>query len=136
MFSAIFVNALPFDRIEQKRESLELCADALDVSDNVLIMFPEGTRSMTGEIQPFRKGIGILTAGTARLVVPAYIDGAFNAWSKGMRLPRPQNLRVIIGKPMNFTRHPRTEEGFMQVAREVEAAVKQLQAEASGALRR
>lgn len=130
MFSAVFVNALPFDRVKHKRESLELCADVLDVSEQVLIMFPEGSRSPTGDIQPFRKGIGILTAGTDRAVVPAYIDGACHAWPKGVRLPRPRRVRVWIGDPMTFSHVPRTEEGFLQVAREVESAVKHLQASA------
>jgi len=132
MFSAIFVNALPFDRTEEKRRSLELCADVLDVSDNVLVMFPEGTRSTTGEIQSFKKGLGVLTAGTDRLVVPAYIDGAFQAWPKGARMPRPRRVRVLIGEPIDFGHLPRTDEGFLQVAHDVEAAVRTLQAGARG----
>ena len=125
-FSAVFINAIPFDRLEKKRESLELCADVLDVSDNVLVMFPEGSRSSTGEMQPFKKGIGILTAGTPRLVMPAYIDGAHGTWDKGSRLPTPKKIRVMLGEPMSFGQVPRTDEGFLQVAREVEAAVRKL----------
>ena len=125
-FSAVFINALPFDRVEKKRESLELCADLLAVSDQVLIMFPEGTRSLTGAIQPFKQGIGILVAGTPRQVVPAYIDGAYAAWPKGSRFPRPRRVRVIIGAPLDFAHVPRTPEGFRQVACDVEAAVRQL----------
>ncbi len=125
-FSVVFINALPFDRKGNKRESLELCADLLDISDRVLIMFPEGTRSVTGEIQPFKRGVGILTAGTQQLVVPAYIDGAHAAWPKGAMFPKPKRVRVFIGGPISFERVPRTEEGFLQVARQVEAAVRQL----------
>lgn len=125
-FSAVFINAIPFDRREKKRESLELCADVLDVAQRALIMFPEGTRSPTGEMQPFKKGIGILTAGTDRLVVPAYLQGAYAAWPKDTALPRPRRVRVFIGEPMSFRHVPRTDEGFAQVAREVEAAVRAL----------
>ncbi|MDP2653449.1 MAG: lysophospholipid acyltransferase family protein [Candidatus Omnitrophota bacterium] len=124
--SAIFVNALPFDRLEKKRESLELCADVLDVAENVLIMFPEGTRSLTGEIQTFKAGIGILTAGTDRLVLPAYIDGAFRAWPKGCKFPRPRRVRVIIGQPMSFKAAARDKEGFLNVAQQLENAVRDL----------
>lgn len=125
-FSAVFINAVPFDRFEKKRESLELCADLLDVSDRVLIMFPEGTRSLTGAIQPFKRGIGILVAGTDRQVVPAFIDGAHAAWPTGSRFPRPWRVRVILGAPRGFAQVLRTPEGFEQVAREVEAAVRQV----------
>ncbi len=124
--SAVFINAVPFDRRAGKRESLELCADLLDVSDRVLIMFPEGTRSLTGAIQTFKQGIGILAASTDRRVVPAFIDGAHAAWPKGSRCPRPRRVRVVLGTPLEFQCVPRTREGFQQVAGEVEAAVRQL----------
>jgi len=128
-FSAVFVNALPFDRIDKKRESLEMCSAVLNVPKQVLIMFPEGTRSMTGEIQPFKQGIGILVAGTDRLVVPAYIKGAFEAWPKNSKIPWPKHVSVIIGEPMRFSHIPRTQEGFIKVAREMEAAVKRLRSQ-------
>lgn len=124
--SAVLINALPFDRREEKRKSLELCADVLDAADQALIMFPEGTRSVDGRLQPFKKGIGILVAGTQRAVVPAYIDGAYDAWPKGSRIPKPRRVRVVIGRPLAFPHVARTEEGFLQVAREVEAAVRAL----------
>jgi 1-acyl-sn-glycerol-3-phosphate acyltransferase len=128
-FSAVFINAVPFDRLEHKRESLELCADLLHASDRILIMFPEGTRSMTGEIQPFKKGIGILAAGTGTRVVPAYIDGAHAAWPKGSRWPRPARVRVMLGEPLDFSDTPRTDEGIAHVTQTVEAAVRRLQAQ-------
>lgn len=124
--AAILFNALPFDRMDKKRQGLELCADVLNVSEQVLIMFPEGTRSMSGEIQPFKQGIGILTAGTERWVVPAYIQGAFAAWPKGSRLPLPKRVRVTIGEPLHFKDVARTPEGFLTVARQTGEAIKRL----------
>ena len=126
LFSAIFVNALPFDRQHKHKESLELCADVLNVSDQVLIMFPEGTRSLTGEIQSFKSGIGFLVAGTDRLVVPAYIDGAYQAWPKGSKVPKPKRVRVFIGKPISFERIERDKEGYEKVAQLCETAVRNL----------
>ena len=126
LFSAIFVNALPFDRQHKHKESLELCADVLNVSDQVLIMFPEGTRSLTGEIQVFKSGIGILVAGTDRLVVPAYIDGAYQAWPKGANIPRPKRVRVFIGEPINFMGIERNKKGYEKVAQLCALAVRNL----------
>ena len=126
LFSVIFINALPFDRHDKKRESLELCANFLNVSDQVLLMFPEGTRSLNGAIQMFKKGIGILVAGTDRLVVPAYIDGAFEAWPKGNKVPKPKRVLVRIGQPMSFVEIQRNEEGYQKVAQLCELAVKNL----------
>src|SRR5580693_10440539 len=48
--AAIVVNALPFARRKNIRQSLELCAQLLANPGNVLILFPEGTRTTTGQI--------------------------------------------------------------------------------------
>ena len=120
------MNALPFDRYDKKRESLELCADILNVSDQVVIMFPEGSRSLSGEIQIFKQGVGILVAGTDRLVVPAYIDGAFQAWPKKSKVPKPKRIQVFIGKPMNFMTIERNKDGYEKVAQLCEEAVRNL----------
>ncbi len=61
-FSAVVMNAMPFDRKENPRDSLSLCRDLLETPGHVLILFPEGTRSTTGELAPFKPGIGFLTA--------------------------------------------------------------------------
>jgi len=133
-FSAILVNALPFDRKDNKRKSLELCADVLQLSEQVLIMFPEGTRSNTGDIQAFKKGIGILVAGTDRLVIPSYIDGAHQAWPKGNRIPRPKKVIVRLGKPMNFNYLSRTDENYENIAKSTEEAVRMLAENKEGSL--
>src|SRR5438046_96493 len=68
-----------------------------------LIIFPEGTRSRTGEMQAFRTGIGALLAGRNVSVLPCYVQGAFRAWPKGRRLPRPAKVRLIVGQPLNYS---------------------------------
>lgn len=126
MLSATFINALPFDRLKHKRESLDICVDLLEEGDRTLIIFPEGTRSTTGEIQPFKHGIGILAAGKRYPVVPAYIDGAFRAWPRSSILPLPRRVKLIIGKPIAFDQVPRTKEGFAEAAETLERAVREL----------
>lgn len=126
LFSSVLLNALPFDRKQRKRESLELCADVLWVGRGALIMFPEGTRSPDGQLQPFRRGIGILAAGNDLPVVPAYIHGAHRAWPKGARFPRPLKVAVTLGAPRVFADVPQDEAGHRLVAGEVERAVRTL----------
>ena len=125
-FSAIFFNAIPFDRKKNPRQSLELCADALAVSGQALILFPEGTRSLDGMMQPFKPGIGFLAAGTDWLVVPAYISGAHAAWPKGKSCPLPKKIAVRIGAPLSFSDVKRTKEGFAAVAETAYNQVNQL----------
>ena len=120
-FSAVVVNAMPFDRKENPRESIDICRALLATPGHALILFPEGTRSTTGEMAPFKPGIGHLTAGTNIPVVPCYLDGAFRAWPKGAWFPRPFRLTLRIGRPLAFaTANPR------EVAVALEEAVRGL----------
>src|SRR4026208_1103601 len=61
--AAILVNALPFARQARVRQSLSLCRELLANPGTILIIFPEGTRSTTGEVGEFKSGIGTLVAG-------------------------------------------------------------------------
>jgi len=67
----------------------------------VVLMFPEGTRTRRGSIAPFKAG-PITIAGRAGVpVVPAVIDGAFEAWPRTAWLPRPHTVRVAFGEPLS-----------------------------------
>ena len=101
--AAVVVNALPFARQMRVRESLSLCSQILDTPGNILIIFPEGTRSPTGETQEFKSGVAALLAGRNVSVLPCYVEGAFRAWPKGCRLPRPRKVRLIVGPPRNYS---------------------------------
>jgi 1-acyl-sn-glycerol-3-phosphate acyltransferase len=67
-----------------------------------VLVFPEGTRSLTGQIKPFEAGIGLLARRAGVPIVPAVIDGTLAAWSKGDKLPRPHPVRVAYGPPMDM----------------------------------
>lgn len=124
--AAIVINALPFDRAVHIRHSLRLCRALLDNPGNVLILFPEGTRSRTGELGTFKPGIGWLLAGTAIPAVPCYIEGAHAAWPKGAWLPRPRRLSVRIGAPLTFADQGAAREGVEAVCNKLREAVTRL----------
>ena len=102
VLSVIFINGLPFDREGKGAESLEVCRQLLGRPGNVLILFPEGTRSASGTIGRFRSGVGRLVAGTTTPVVPCHLSGAHAALPKGAFVPRPRALRLNIGRPRTF----------------------------------
>ena len=87
--TAIIANVMLFDRNSKGVDGLKLCQRMLDERGNVLVMFPEGTRSIDGHVGMFRRGVGLLLAGTRYPVVPCYLDGTFRAWPKGALVPRP-----------------------------------------------
>jgi 1-acyl-sn-glycerol-3-phosphate acyltransferase len=121
--SAILVNALPFDRKIQRRQSLQLCQQLLANPGNILILFPEGTRSLAGEIASFKPGIGLLLAGTKIPVIPCYISGAFSAWPKGKLFPRPRQVRLVVGKQRSFSQLEASKQSALQISEELREAV-------------
>lgn len=124
--AAIVVNALPFARQVQIRQSLGLCEGLLANPGNVLILFPEGTRSETGQLNSFKPGIGLLVAGRNVPVVPCYLAGAFRAWRKGCLIPRPSKVRLVVGTPRNYSARSATKDSACAIASELQQAVQEL----------
>jgi len=125
-FSAVFINALPFERQAGGARSLTVCEELLARPGNILVIFPEGTRNTAGELGRFRSGIGRLTAGKPIPVVPAYLRGAARAWPKGRALPRPLPLSVRIGEPREYGDLPPDRESIRRICGELREAVAEL----------
>jgi 1-acyl-sn-glycerol-3-phosphate acyltransferase len=68
-----------------------------------LTIFPEGSRTFDGGLQPAQKGAGLLVKKADVPVVPAVIDGTFDAWPRGAKVPRPSPVRVLFGEPENLS---------------------------------
>jgi long-chain acyl-CoA synthetase len=66
-----------------------------------LLWFPEGHRSHTGELQPFRGGIGMLLHRYPVPVVPVSIRGTYEAMPPGKAWPRANKITVVFGKPLD-----------------------------------
>jgi 1-acyl-sn-glycerol-3-phosphate acyltransferase len=124
--AAILVNALPFARQARVRQSLSLCRELLTHPGTTLIIFPEGTRSTTGEVGEFKSGIGALVAGRDVAVVPCFIDGSFQAWPKGKRFPRPRKVRLVVGTPRNYRDRGTGKIEICAIAAELRDAVNEL----------
>jgi 1-acyl-sn-glycerol-3-phosphate acyltransferase len=84
---------------DQSLPAIERAAEAMREGSSFLV-FPEGTRSRTGELLPFKKG-GFIMAITAQVpVVPIAITGTRNAMRKGSLVIQPVDVRVRIGAPV------------------------------------
>jgi 1-acyl-sn-glycerol-3-phosphate acyltransferase len=124
--AAILVNALPFARQARVRRSLSLCRELLANPGTILIIFPEGTRSVTGEVGEFKSGIGALVAGRDVAVAPCFINGSFQAWPKGKRSPRPRKVRLTVGAPRNYRDRGTDKNDICAIAAELRDTVNQL----------
>jgi len=67
------------------------------------IVFPEGTRTCDGNLQPAKPGAGFIIAKTLAPVVPMRVFGAFEAFPRGTKWPRSSPVTIVIGEPMRFT---------------------------------
>jgi 1-acyl-sn-glycerol-3-phosphate acyltransferase len=124
--SAFFLNALPMWRKRCGPHALADLRARLVGEPCGYILFPEGTRSRDGAMQPFKAGLGMLTAGTSAPVVPCHLRGTFEAFPPGSSLPRPRRVRLTVGRPLVFDGVPNDREGWRHVVSEAEAAVRRL----------
>jgi long-chain acyl-CoA synthetase len=90
------LNLVPVEREETSLAGLRMVQSILANGEPVLI-FPEGTRSRTGQIQDFKPGIGLIAAESGVPIVPVYIQGAFRAMPPGAPFPRPLSIVVSFG---------------------------------------
>jgi 1-acyl-sn-glycerol-3-phosphate acyltransferase len=70
---------------------------------NAVLLFPEGTRSLDGDLQPARAGIGLVIAKTGAPVLPMRIFGAYEAFPKNARRFQLSQISVVIGEPIHFS---------------------------------
>lgn len=125
-FAAIFLNALPMWRRSCGAHAMETLRTRLQAGGLIYLLFPEGTRSRTGEMAKFRSGIGMLVAGTNVPVIPCRIAGAHEAMPPGARLPRPVKISLTIGPARTFREAEDSRAGWAAVAAALEADVRGL----------
>ena len=131
LFGKIF-DTISFDRKADGIRGLRRCGDALSRGDGLLI-FPEGTRSITGEIQPFKIGVAVLAIERNVPIVPVHIHRTFDLLRKGQRIVRPGVAHVRFGVPIvppNPDEIDDHYEAFRVLAAEVEQAVRGMRSEA------
>jgi long-chain acyl-CoA synthetase len=66
----------------------------------ILILYPEGERTNTGDPTVFRKGAAILSVHTQAPIVPIAIEGFYKAWPRHEKFPKFAELQLVFGKPI------------------------------------
>jgi len=97
------VGHIKIDRgnLKQAMGAYELAARELLARKATVIVFPEGTRSRTGMMLPFKKGPAVLAIESQVPVVPVYCAGTFGILPKGSVLVRPRPVTLHIGPPLS-----------------------------------
>lgn len=95
-------NLIPFDRNSEPSamlNNINSCKAAIKANKN-LIIFPEATRSLNGEVQAFKGGCAMLAWELQIPIVPAYIKGAYDCLPKGKTWPKKGKITVSFGPPI------------------------------------
>jgi 1-acyl-sn-glycerol-3-phosphate acyltransferase len=106
------LNAIPIDR-NMGKDGIQAVIESLGHGRAVL-MFPEGERTPTGEVQPLKPGVALLIKRVTCPIVPVGIAGCFAAWNRFMTWPRmsplflppgPSTIALAVGEPIDPQRY-------------------------------
>jgi 1-acyl-sn-glycerol-3-phosphate acyltransferase len=131
-------NAVPVDRDGGGAKGLKIILDRL-LTGSAIILFPEGTRTEDGRLQPARSGIGLTVIKSDAVVIPVRTFGTFEAFGRNHKFPRPCRVAVKYGEPMRFEKlraeakecsKARLREIYQQVADEIMTAIAKLEPKA------
>lgn len=92
------LNIIPTDPALHLIDAMQASAYVLR-HHKIIAIFPEGERSIDGKVKDFKKGIGILAKELDMDIVPVYIEGSFEAWPRGKKIPKPHPIKITFGKP-------------------------------------
>lgn len=93
-----YYGAYPLSRSDAKGM---LTALRLLKESKPLLVFPEGTRTLDGKLQPVKTGAAWLAFHGKCPIVPVWIEGSFESYPKGRKFPKTAKITVAIGKPIN-----------------------------------
>jgi 1-acyl-sn-glycerol-3-phosphate acyltransferase len=128
-------NSVPVDRDGGGAKGLKMILDRL-LKGGAIILFPEGTRTRDGKLQPARSGIGLTVIKSTAPVVPVRVFGTYEAYGRHMKIPLPRRVIVRYGKPLLFEElraeaqtcpKPRLKEIYQEVSDAIMAEIARLE---------
>ncbi|HUS17248.1 MAG TPA: lysophospholipid acyltransferase family protein, partial [Chloroflexia bacterium] len=118
----------PVDRSRKDTASLRTALAVLKAGE-VLGMFPEGTRSTTGDLQELRTGALRLAIRNRAPLIPAGIEGTDRSLPPHSRFPKPAKVTIAFGAPIDLSAlydHRPTEAEMAKASEELGAALDHL----------
>lgn len=125
------LNVIPVDQEGQDRSALKALLRILKAGQGTIV-FPEGARTLDGNLQPALPGLGFVIAKTLAPVVPMRIFGAREALPRGGGRVRLHPITIVVGHPIRFTEadlQPRGKDLYQRLSDRVMAAIAELRLE-------
>jgi 1-acyl-sn-glycerol-3-phosphate acyltransferase len=120
------LNVIPVDRKNADRSAL-MGAIRVVKNGGAVLIFPEGTRSPDGNLQPAQPGIGMIAAKTGAPIVPVRIFGSYEVYNRKQRRPKIGPVTVRIGRPIKISavdrKNDKSREDYQTVSEMVVAAI-------------
>lgn len=119
-----FFDGIPLDRTGFSREGLAAAIDRLKHGRAVLI-FPEGSRSPDGTLQPLRSGFLLLARRSKASLLPVAIAGTYEMWPRDRRFPWPTTTHLVVGEPIPYEVYSgwKEEKALAELQRQMQALV-------------
>ncbi len=111
---------IPLDFSTHLLESLRSSYYILSSNKN-LCVFPEGSRSLDGQVKPFKKGFGILAKESGAKLVPVCIKGAYESWPRTSKWPKLHPVHVRFAPAIDVRQAEK--QGFLLGAKDSYEAV-------------
>jgi len=93
--------------------------------NRILLVFPEGERSFSGELTEFRKGSAILSKELGVPLIPVGIRGSFEAWPRGGKL-KAHPIEIRVGRPLDPAAYAVEADPYSAINDELKARVREL----------
>lgn len=125
------LNCIPVNRDQMELTSFRMVIQLLKKGE-IVVLFPEGTRSVDGHLKEGKVGTGMIIKHAGVRVVPCYISGAAAAWPRLAQFPQPKKVRVIYGEPIDFSHFHgagNKREVYGEITQEVMKAIARLKTE-------
>ncbi len=105
------IGYIPIERGSPKKAYRSMLEAAERVKNGVsVLIFPEGTRSPDGRLQPFKKGMFLIALKSKAPILPITLLGTAEILPKGKWFARPGNVRIIIDPPIETAEFPADKE--------------------------
>ena len=127
------LRALPIDRERMDRNTLRETYNLLKANE-LLLMFPEGTRTYDGKLKQAKMGVGMIAYNTKVPVIPVYVDGSYSIWSRTAKSIHFKKCSVYYGPPVDlqaFYTQQRTKELYKEISDTIMDAISLLEKRAA-----
>lgn len=95
------IGVVPVDRQNAAVSTARAALRALRDGDPVTL-FPEGTRSFDGQVQPFKTGFLKLARRASAPILPCGVSGTWEIWPRHRKVPKPGRITIAFGEPMDI----------------------------------